>query len=83
VGGGNLAHFSACVIGSKEDLIVNLLTRKPKEWVKRIKGTNSKSSGWIERGVKIWGTLNIVSDNPKEVSAGTNVFLICAPAHVH
>ncbi len=29
------------------------------------------------------GKLDLVSDDPKEVCKGTNVFIICGPAHVH
>ncbi len=81
LGGGNGAHFSACVIGSKENYIVNLLTRRPKEWKNVITGT-TKGSAW-EHIPLITGKIQIVSDDPEVVSKGTKIFLICAPANVH
>ena len=45
-GGGNLAHFSACIIGSKANMTVNVFTRRPKEWNKTITGTPIKDCPW-------------------------------------
>lgn len=38
-GGGNLAHFSAAVIGANPHMNVNVFTRRPKDWSKTIIAT--------------------------------------------
>ena len=43
LGGGNGAHFSACVIGSNPNFVVNVMTRRPKEWSHTITGTTKGS----------------------------------------
>lgn len=80
-GGSNTGHFAAAVCGSKPNITVNLLTQRPKEWKSEIIGY-TKGSIWENRG-EIVGKLNKVSDSPKEVCAGSNVYLICGPAHIH
>jgi len=48
-GGGNLSHFSACIIGSKANFKVNVFTRRPKEWGKTITGTPIKDCPWYKQ----------------------------------
>ena len=69
------------MIGSKKDYVVNVLTRRPKEWSNTITGT-TKGSIW-EHTPLITGKIQHVSDNPEIVSKGTKIFIICAPAHIH
>ena len=57
------------------------MTRRPKEWRNVITGT-CKGSAWEGRGT-ITGKINIVSDNAKLISAGTKIFIVCAPSNVH
>jgi hypothetical protein len=80
-GGGNGAHFSACLIGANPNYKVNVFTRRPKDWKSTITG-NTKNSIWEHKG-DIVGKLNLVSDDPKTVSKGSKIFLICGPAHIH
>eukprot|EP01017_Pseudomicrothorax_dubius_P027425 TRINITY_DN315_c0_g1_i4.p1 TRINITY_DN315_c0_g1~~TRINITY_DN315_c0_g1_i4.p1 ORF type:complete len:415 (+),score=83.93 TRINITY_DN315_c0_g1_i4:39-1283(+) len=80
-GGGNGAHFSAAVIGSRADITVNVLTRRPEAWKREIVA-HTAGSAWENRG-NIRGRLNVVSSEGSLVSRGTNVFIICGPAHIH
>ena len=48
-GGGNLAHFSAAIIGANPAFRVNVLTRKPSEWKKTVTAY-TKNSAWESKG---------------------------------
>lgn len=62
---------------------MRILTRKPSQWKKTVTGlTNLKGSYWESRG-SIIGKIDLVSDDAKEVCRGTNIYIICGPAHIH
>ena len=77
-----MAHLSAAVIGSNPNFIVNVFTRRPKDWNSEIIAFPIPGNIWECRG-EYKGKLNVVSDNPELVSKGSNIFIVCGPAHIH
>jgi len=79
-GGGNLAHGSIAVIGHMHpNYRINVLSRRPEVWGDRIDGTTEGSS-WEHIG-DISGKINKVSADPADVIPGSQVIIICSPAH--
>jgi hypothetical protein len=81
LGGGNGAHTAAGYIGSKPDLTVNILTRRPAEWSSTI-DVHTKGSSWEHKGV-ITGRIARASSNPADVVPQADILLVAAPANVH
>ena len=73
-GGGTGTHILAGTIGSNENFIVNVFTRKPEEWTKEItvQIPNEKK--------EVVGKINIVSSNPEEVFKDCDIFICNGPA---
>ena len=81
IGGGNLGHFSAAIIGSKENFQVNYLTRNPSKFSKEIVAITT-GSVWEYKG-NIKGKLTQISDSYKEIIEKSDCVLITTPAHTH
>ena len=81
LGGGNGAHTAAGYLGSKSDLTVNILTRRPAEWSSTI-DVHTKGSSWEHKGV-ITGRIARASSNPADVVPQADILLVAAPANVH
>eukprot|EP00501_MAST-03F_sp_TOSAG23-6_P001708 GSMAST32.ASY1.ANO1.1781.1 assembled CDS len=80
-GGGNGAHTAAGYLGSKPNIRVRILTRRPREWNKTI-DVHTKGSSWESRGI-ITGKIEAVSSDPYDVVPGADLLLVAAPANVH
>ena len=79
-GGGNLANASIAVIGHlNPKWTINILTRRPELFNQQIVANTAKSS-WEHRG-KMTGRINRVSSNASDVIPGSNIVIICSPAH--
>jgi opine dehydrogenase len=73
-GGGSLGHVVAGYISATSHCKVNILTRHPSSWSKEllindINGTSYK------------GTLNVISDSPKDVIVDSDIVLLCLPGY--
>lgn len=73
-GGGTGTHILAGTIGSKGNFTVNVFTRKPEKWTKKItvQIPNEKK--------EVVGKINIISSNPKEVFKDCDIFICNGPA---
>ncbi|TAJ15263.1 hypothetical protein DMA11_02340 [Marinilabiliaceae bacterium JC017] len=71
-GGGNLGHTFAAVLGSHNNLIVNLLTGHPDQWRNQISGISEDESLYH-------GTLHKISDKPADVVPEADLILISLP----
>jgi len=71
---GTGTHILAGTLGSKENFIVNVFTRNPQKWTKKItvQIPNEKK--------EVVGKINIVSSNPKEVFKDCDIFICNDPA---
>lgn len=78
VAGSKGTHMNCAWIGSKSKFSVNVYTRRPQIFAK--KTVTALYSN--DPNKKTVGTLNIVSNNPREVSKGTKVFIISSPVNV-
>ena len=76
VGGGSSAHVLIPFL-SGAGFTVNLLTRKPKKWSKKIDVQLHSTHGEIEE--EFSGTLTKVSDNPAEVIPQARFVILCMP----
>ena len=73
-GGGTGTHILAGTIGSKENFIVNVFTRKPEKWTNEITVQSpSENKEYV-------GKINIVSSNPEEVFKDCDIFICNGPA---
>lgn len=71
-GGGSLGHVVAGYLCAKKDVSVNILTQRPQCW-------NKELSISTPEGNELYGTLNIVSDNPQEALKNVSIVLLCLP----
>ncbi len=78
VGGGSSTHTLIPLL-SKTELKVNLLTSKPNKWSKEIELQHVLPSKEIV--AKMYGTINKVSDNPKDVIPESDVVILCMPVN--
>ena len=80
VGGGNLAHASIARIGHMNPRFkINLLTRRPEAWASQITGY-TKASHWESQGDLV-GKINKASSNAADVIPGSQIIIVCSPAH--
>lgn len=73
-GGGNQGHALAGMLGSRSDLEINMLTRRPELWKHEITVINPE-------GLKSSGNINIISDNPKHVIPQSDLIIISLPSY--
>jgi len=79
-GGGNLAHASIATIGHyNKHYDINVLTRRPEIWGKRITGYTAKSD-WEKKG-NLVGRINLSSSDAKDVVPEADIIILCSPAH--
>lgn len=79
-GGGNLACSSIAVIGHlNPNWKINVLTRRPEVFNSEIVAHTAKSS-WEHRGL-MTGRINRCSNKARDVIPGSNIVIICSPAH--
>jgi hypothetical protein len=79
-GGGNLAHASIAMIGHMNPRFkINVYSRRPEVWKDEITAY-TKGCHWENRG-DLKGRINKVSDKPGDVIPGSNIIIICSPAH--
>ncbi len=76
VGGGSSAHVLIPFL-SGAGFAVNLLTRKPKEWSRKVDVQLHTIHGEIQE--EFSGTLTKVSDNPAEVIPQARFVILCMP----
>ncbi|CAM9481053.1 unnamed protein product [Heterosigma akashiwo] len=79
-GGGNSATVAAGYFAAK-GYRVNVFTRRPQQWQRRLRITTAGSS-WEGRGT-FEGELALVSADAAEAVRGSDVVLIAAPANAH
>jgi prephenate dehydrogenase len=58
---------------------INLLSRRPEVWGSSIKAI-TKGSHWESKG-ELVGKINKVSSEAKDVVPGSDIVIICSPAH--
>src|SRR5690625_1920098 len=74
IGGGSQSHIFADFLGSKNNVVINILTRRPNEW--------SKDFTTIDLSGKEYKTkLHLISDEPKDVIPNTDILLFCLPGY--
>ncbi|MBD5200488.1 MAG: NAD/NADP octopine/nopaline dehydrogenase [Bacteroidales bacterium] len=71
-GGGSQSHVAAAMIGSLPGYAVDVLTRRPDEWVKSFTGIDPE-------GKRYEATLNIVTSRPEDTIPFADVVYICLP----
>lgn len=71
-GGGALGLVTACVLSSRKDCQVNLLTAHPLSWQKQIQCTDLD-------GLVYQGELNIVTAETKKAVENSDIILLCLP----
>ncbi len=71
-GGGSLGHVCAGVLGSRDDVELNIYSGHPSLWQKEIEVTDPEGKLFI-------GHINAVSDNPKDVITNQDIILFCLP----
>ena len=76
VGGGSSAHTLIPLLSSS-GYIVNLLTRKPDRWSRKIELQYQEFNGDVIK--KFHGELNKISSEPKDVINDANVIFLCMP----
>lgn len=73
-GGGSLGHVVAGYLGAKEDVRVNILTRKPDAWQKQLEiFTPEKRT--------IFANLNTISQNAEDVVKDADIVILCLPGY--
>ena len=71
-GGGALGLVTACVLSSRKDCQLNLLTAHPTSWQKQIQCVDLEG--------KIYqGELNLVTSNAEEAVINSDIILLCLP----
>ncbi|MBR2606883.1 MAG: NAD/NADP octopine/nopaline dehydrogenase family protein [Bacteroidaceae bacterium] len=73
-GGGSLGHVVAGYLGAKENVKVNILTRKPDAW-------RSSIEIFTPENRTVFSHLNIVSQNAEEVVADADIVILCLPGY--
>ena len=76
VGGGSSAHTLIPLLSSS-GYIVNLLTRKPDRWSRKIELQHQEFNGDVIK--KFHGGLNKISSEPKDVINDADVIFLCMP----
>ena len=74
-GGGALGHVCAGVIGSQEDVELNILTGHPERWRSSITVTD-------KAGKQYAAHIHRVSSHPDEVVSNQDIILICLPGYL-
>lgn len=72
-GGGNMGHAIAAILGAKEDLHVDVLTRNPNQWDESVVAE-------IEYRSIVVGTPNIITNDPSKVIPYADLVFITVPA---
>lgn len=72
IGGGSLGHVCAGVFASQSDVRVNIYTQRPQLWNRSIVISDIN-------GKDYHGELDVVSSNPAEVIAGSDIVFLCLP----
>ena len=76
IGGGASAHTLIPLLSAaKYD--VNLLTRKPERWSKKVELLYQSADGEVIK--KFQGQLSQISSNPEEVIQGSDAIILCMP----
>lgn len=79
-GGGNLCHGTIAVVGHNNPKYkINVLSRRPEVFDSQIVAHTEKSA-WEHKG-KMVGKISKCSKDAKDVIPGSQVILICSPAH--
>lgn len=79
-GGGNLACSSIAVIGhNNPNWKINIMTRRPEIFNDEIVAHTAKSH-WESKG-NLTGKINRVSNKAADVIPGSQIVIICSPAH--
>lgn len=73
-GGGSLGHVIAGYLGTKENVSVNILTRKPELWKRELCISTPE-------GDVLKGKLNIISNKPEEALRNATIVLLCLPGY--
>ena len=73
-GGGSLGHVIAGYLGAKEDVNVNILTRKPEAWCNSLEILTPENS-------TIYANLNVISQNAEEVVPDADIIILCLPGY--
>ena len=76
VGGGSSAHTLIPLLSSS-NYTVNLLTRKPGRWSKKVELQYQATNGDIKE--RFYGKLNKISSDPKDVIPEADVIFLCMP----
>lgn len=71
-GGGSLGHVCIGVLSSQEGIEVSVLTNKPLLWNKNIIVTDCNLKNYE-------GTLDVISNNPKDVIPNADIVFFCLP----
>ena len=74
-GGGALGHVCGGVIGSQEDVELNILTGHPERWQSSITVTDKGGKHYV-------ANINRVSSKPEEVVRNQDIILICLPGYL-
>ncbi|MDE6332016.1 MAG: NAD/NADP octopine/nopaline dehydrogenase family protein, partial [Muribaculaceae bacterium] len=73
-GGGSQGHISTGVIGSKNDCVVRVLTRRPSLWSREFVTVDLD-------GNEYHANIEAISDNPSDVIPQSDIILICLPGY--
>lgn len=73
-GGGSLGHVIAGYLGRKDNVSVNILTRKPELWKHEL--CISTPDGDVVKG-----KLNVISNKPEEALRNATIVLLCLPGY--
>lgn len=73
-GGGALGHVCSGVLSANENVLLNILTRNPEKWGKKIEVTDSEGKKYI-------GRINEISDNPETVVKNCDIVFLCLPGY--
>ncbi len=71
VGGGNLTHAIAGFLGAKNNVKINILTRKPELWSKEILVTSDST--------KLVSHINLITNDTNRAVTDTDIVLLCLP----
>lgn len=71
-GGGSLGHVCAGILGTQNNVEVNVLTQRPQLWAKQIIVKDNFGKEFI-------GKLNVVSSDYKEALSNCDIVFLCLP----
>jgi len=72
IGGGSQAHILAGFLGSQENVSINILTRRPKDWGKIFTTFDLSDKQYTAE-------LGIISDKPEDVIPQSDLIFFCLP----